>query len=58
MNNNGYYMSRFTGSEIDEVIGLVLAGKAILITNCPNCGAPVNGNSCKYCGTKFKQEAE
>lgn len=19
--------------------------------NCPNCGAPVNGNICEYCGT-------
>ena len=19
--------------------------------NCPNCGAPVNGNVCEYCGT-------
>lgn len=21
------------------------------MTNCPNCGAPINGDSCKYCGT-------
>ena len=54
----GCYMSRYTGEQLDEAIGLVLAGKAILITNCPNCGAPVNGIVCEYCGTKFKQEGE
>ncbi len=21
--------------------------------NCPNCGAPVEGTSCRYCGTSF-----
>ena len=21
--------------------------------NCPNCGAPVNGKTCEYCGTVF-----
>ena len=50
------YISRFTGPQLDKAIGLVLAGKAILITNCPNCGAPVNGSICEYCGTKFTQE--
>ena len=23
------------------------------ITNCPNCGAPIRGESCEYCGTMF-----
>ena len=23
------------------------------IHNCPNCGAPVNGGACEYCGTVF-----
>ena len=22
-------------------------------TNCPNCGAPITGPECEYCGTKF-----
>ncbi len=22
-------------------------------TNCPNCGAPINGIKCEYCGTQF-----
>ena len=22
--------------------------------NCPNCGAPIKGNVCEYCGTVFK----
>ena len=57
MDEYGCYMSRYTGEQVDEAIGLVLAGKAILITNCPNCGAPVHGAVCEYCGTKFKQEA-
>lgn len=47
------YFSQYSGEQIDEAVGLVLAGKAILITNCPNCGAPVNGKTCEYCGTKF-----
>lgn len=21
--------------------------------NCPNCGAPIEGNKCSYCGTPF-----
>ena len=21
--------------------------------NCPNCGAPIDGDKCKYCGTSF-----
>lgn len=21
------------------------------MTNCPNCGAPLNGGKCEYCGT-------
>ena len=47
------YQSKYTGEQIDEAIGAVLAGKAILITNCPNCGAPIEGNKCPYCGTIF-----
>ena len=23
------------------------------MTNCPNCGAPITGPSCEYCGTRF-----
>ena len=22
--------------------------------NCPNCGAPITGNQCEYCGTLFE----
>lgn len=22
-------------------------------TNCPNCGAPLKGNKCEYCGTEI-----
>jgi hypothetical protein len=25
-----------------------------MLTNCKNCGAPLNGN-CEYCGTKYLQ---
>ena len=24
------------------------------ITNCPNCGAPLHGMKCEYCGTELK----
>lgn len=23
------------------------------MTNCPNCGSPINGTKCEYCGTAF-----
>lgn len=23
------------------------------MTNCPNCGAPIDGTKCSYCGTSF-----
>mgnify|MGYP004657774481 CR=1 FL=1 len=25
--------------------------------NCPNCGAPITGTKCEYCGTVFNAEA-
>lgn len=24
------------------------------MSNCPNCGAPIRGLECKYCGTSFR----
>lgn len=24
-------------------------------TNCPNCGAPITGRKCEYCGTRFSE---
>lgn len=26
--------------------------KDISMTNCPNCGAPITGSVCEYCGTR------
>ena len=26
-------------------------------TNCPNCGAPITGSRCEYCGTDFGASA-
>lgn len=26
------------------------------MTNCPNCGAPIKGSRCEYCGTQFHQD--
>lgn len=23
------------------------------MTNCPNCGAPITGSVCEYCGTRY-----
>lgn len=28
------------------------------IANCPNCGAPVHGDECAYCGTAFTRKRE
>lgn len=25
------------------------------MTNCPNCGAPITGPKCEYCGTRFPE---
>ena len=49
----GYYVSKYTGAEVDAAIGAVLEGRAVLVTNCPNCGAPIEHGKCPYCGTKF-----
>lgn len=24
-----------------------------IMTNCPNCGAPITSSQCEYCGTSF-----
>lgn len=29
-----------------------------MTANCPNCGAPIVGKVCGYCGTHHAQEAE
>ena len=26
--------------------------------NCPNCGAPITGSACEYCGTAHAKKAE
>ena len=31
------------------------APKAQVMTNCPNCGAPITGPRCEYCGTVFER---
>lgn len=28
------------------------------ITSCPNCGAPLRGDECAYCGTAFTRKSE
>ena len=48
-----FYSSQYTGAQIDAAIGAVLEGRAILLTNCPNCGAPISEGKCPYCGTSF-----
>ena len=30
----------------------------MFISNCPNCGAPIVGNKCEYCGTIFNDIRE
>lgn len=46
-----YYISRFTGQEIDEMLAR-LAKSIYPSMNCPNCGAPITSGVCEYCGTK------
>lgn len=29
-----------------------------VVTNCPNCGAPIDGDKCPYCGTRLINIAE
>lgn len=31
------------------------APKTQVMTNCPNCGAPITGLRCEYCGTQFEK---
>lgn len=26
------------------------------MTNCKNCGAPLHGNRCEYCGTEYAEK--
>ena len=28
------------------------------LLNCPNCGAPINGSKCEYCGTTFSENRD
>ena len=28
------------------------------MSNCPNCGAPIHGGICEYCGTVFPKYVE
>lgn len=28
------------------------------LTNCVNCGAPLHGNICEYCGTEYGQNLD
>lgn len=39
---------------------MAVEGDDILIhsTNCPNCGAPIRGLVCEYCGTVFDRSSE
>lgn len=49
-----------TLNEMCENIGLkpVQVQKPLVerFGNCPNCGAPVTGNKCEYCGTVFNHD--
>lgn len=51
MNMSNYYISKYTGEEIEAMLDAV--AHKTLDTNCPNCGAPIVGPSCEYCGTIF-----
>lgn len=51
-------MSNCLGNMYDRIIRAEIdsykRGRTRLsITNCPNCGAPITGRQCEYCGTMF-----
>ena len=41
---------------LDSVHERTLMKKLGNITNCPNCGAPITGSCCEYCGTIFSPQ--
>ena len=49
----------FPGAQMQQTHGMSIDYKARTtatrprLLNCPNCGAPVTGQKCEYCGTRF-----
>ena len=41
---------------LDSVHERILMKELGNITNCPNCGAPITGSRCEYCGTIFSPQ--
>ena len=50
----------FTIDEMRELSGLkpFPTQKEKPMLNCPNCGAPITGGKCEYCGTVFRDREE
>lgn len=51
-------MSREQKTVMHALIDQALSDKQVESkpTNCPNCGAPIRGYECEYCGTVFDLE--
>lgn len=45
------HRSRYTAKQIEDMLEKA-AEAAKPLTNCINCGAPLDGRSCPYCGTR------
>lgn len=51
---NDFVPQYWSMNEIRESVGLApINEKTKKTTNCPNCGAVINGAKCEYCGTVF-----
>jgi predicted amidophosphoribosyltransferase len=53
-----FYLSKFTGEEIDALLTCV-AEQKIQAAICQRCGAPLNSDmKCEYCGTAYRYVLE
>ena len=48
------YVSAVTSFSISDYIKAQMEEKELKPRTCPNCGAPVRGRVCDYCGTHFE----
>ena len=50
---SGYIAYTPNIASITGVINLPAEPSKPRVTNCKNCGAPLHGNHCEYCGTEY-----
>ncbi len=57
LNVQAIYVSATNSLITKKILALCRTG-ALTMTNCINCGAPLNGNVCEYCGTQYEHTTE